>query len=97
MVGELGGPGQPMRRFSWHPKLRGNCRLLSFSPVFGSRSGWLHDLSRRDPDAPPGVLELLVTTAVEQFRARGRATAFWFHPFTSLETRPMRSPGTARW
>ena len=38
---------------------------VSFSPVYGMQSGWLHDLSRRRPDAPPGVLELIVVKAIE--------------------------------
>ena len=58
---------------------------VSFSPVYGTQSGWLHDLSRRRPDAPAGVLELIVVTAVETFQAeRASHLHFGFTPFTSL-------------
>lgn len=57
---------------------------VSFAPVYGAQWGWLHDLSRR-PDAPPGVLELIVVTAVETFVAEGAAHLhFGFTPFTNL-------------
>ena len=39
---------------------------VSLSPVFGSRPGWLHDLSRRRDDAPPGVMELLVSQCIQR-------------------------------
>jgi lysylphosphatidylglycerol synthetase-like protein (DUF2156 family) len=86
MVGERGGPGAPWRRL--FAALGEDGRVLayvSFSPAHGAKSGWLHDLSRRLPDAPPGVLELIVVTAVERFRGEGSAYLhFGFTPFTSL-------------
>jgi lysylphosphatidylglycerol synthetase-like protein (DUF2156 family) len=58
---------------------------VSCSPVFGNRPGWLYDLSRRLPDVPPGVVETMISTAVETFRAEG---AGWLHlgltPFAGL-------------
>src|SRR3954452_25331929 len=69
MVGELGGPVQPRRRLFVARDDAGRVvAYISFSPVAGVRTGWLHDLSRRRPDAPPGVLELVVVTAVEAFQ-----------------------------
>jgi lysylphosphatidylglycerol synthetase-like protein (DUF2156 family) len=86
MVGQRGGPAQPSRRLFAALDSAG-CVLayVSFSPVYGTQSGWLHDLSRRRPDAPPGVLELIVVTAIETFQAeRASHLHFGFTPFTSL-------------
>ncbi|MEW2446760.1 phosphatidylglycerol lysyltransferase domain-containing protein [Streptomyces parvulus] len=35
---------------------------LNYAPVYGSRPGMLHDLGRRHPGAPPGVMEALDMT-----------------------------------
>ena len=86
MVGQRGGPAQPSRRlFAALDEAGTVLAYVSFSPVYGARSGWLHDLSRRRPDAPPGVLELIVVSAVETFQAeRASHLHFGFTPFTSL-------------
>jgi lysylphosphatidylglycerol synthetase-like protein (DUF2156 family) len=85
MVGERGGPAEPMRRLFVARLGEDVLGYISFSPAYGRESGWLHDLSRRDPQAPPGTTELLVVTAVERFREEG---ARWLHfgltPFTGL-------------
>jgi lysylphosphatidylglycerol synthetase-like protein (DUF2156 family) len=85
MVGERGGPAEPMRRLFVARLGDEVLGYISFSPAYGRESGWLHDLSRRDPQAPPGTTELLVITAVERFREEG---ARWLHfgltPFTGL-------------
>lgn len=62
------------------------CAFVTFIPVYGSFSthatasgnlsdmqnwGWTLDLMRRTPDAPPGVIELLLVRAIERFRSRG--------------------------
>ena len=49
------------------------CAFVTFTPIFGSEHawGWAVDLMRRAPDAPRGVMELLMVRAVERFRARG--------------------------
>jgi lysylphosphatidylglycerol synthetase-like protein (DUF2156 family) len=86
MVGQRGGRAQPSRRL-FAAVNEGGMALayVSFSPVYGTRSGWLHDLSRRRPDAPPGVLELIVVTAIEMFAAeRASHLHFGFTPFTGL-------------
>jgi len=86
MVGQRGGPAQPSRRlFAALDEAGIVLAYVSFSPVYGTQSGWLHDLSRRRPDAPPGVLELIVATAVETFQAEQASYLhFGFTPFTSL-------------
>jgi lysylphosphatidylglycerol synthetase-like protein (DUF2156 family) len=86
MVGERGGPAQPSRRLFAALDQKGIVlAYVSFSPVYGTQSGWLHDLSRRRPDAPPGVLELIVVTALEKFQAeRASHLHFGFTPFTNL-------------
>ena len=49
------------------------CAFVTFTPIYGPEYtwGWAIDLMRRIPDAPPGVMDLLVARAVEHFRARG--------------------------
>jgi lysylphosphatidylglycerol synthetase-like protein (DUF2156 family) len=86
MVGERGGPAQPRRRLFVATDEAGTpLGYVSFSPVYGRQPGWLHDLSRRRPDAPPGVLELIVTTAVQALAAeRAPYLHFGFTPFTHL-------------
>ena len=86
MVGQRDGPAQPQRRlFAALDEAGDVLAYVSFSPVYGKQSGWLHDLSRRRPDAPPGVLELIVVTAIEMFAAeRASYLHFGFTPFTSL-------------
>jgi lysylphosphatidylglycerol synthetase-like protein (DUF2156 family) len=101
MVGQRGGAAQPLRRLFVARDEGGSVlSYISFSPVYGTRSGWLHDLSRRHPDAPPGVLELIVVTAVETFQAEGAAYLhFGFTPFTGLsaEHEVSGSSAVARW
>jgi lysylphosphatidylglycerol synthetase-like protein (DUF2156 family) len=97
MVGQRGGPAQPSRRLFAALDTAGTVLgYVSFSPVYGTRSGWLHDLSRRRPDAPPGVLELIVVTAIETFQAeRVSYLHFGFTPFTSLSPEH-EVPGASR-
>ena len=86
LVGERGGPAAALRRVFVATGSAGEpVAYVSFSPAYGHCSGWLHDLSRRLPDAAPGALELIVVSAVERFRAEGAAYLhFGFTPFTSL-------------
>jgi lysylphosphatidylglycerol synthetase-like protein (DUF2156 family) len=87
LVGQLGGQAQRYRRL-FLGRIDGvPVAYISYSPAFGSRSGWLHDLSRRLPDAPPGVMEAVNLYATEHFVAEGtRWLHFGFTPFTRLDT-----------
>lgn len=87
LVGELDGDAQQYRRlFLGTIDEKPTC-YISYSPVFGSRSGWLHDLSRRIPDSPPGVMEAINVHAIAQFRSEGTAWLhFGFTPFSGLNS-----------
>ena len=62
------------------------CAFVTFTPIYGTwigetpgigtpdagpNWGWGLDLMRRVPDAPPGVMDLLLVRAIERFRTRG--------------------------
>jgi lysylphosphatidylglycerol synthetase-like protein (DUF2156 family) len=87
LVGQYGGPYQPLRRL-FIGQLDGELAgYISYSPVYGSRPGWMHDLSRRIPSGPPGVMEAINKFAIERFIAEKVPWLhFGFTPFSSLST-----------
>ena len=95
LVGERGGPEQKHQRVFTGTVDGRIVGYISYSPAFGSRPGWLHDLSRRRADAPPGTMELLNSTAIERFTGEG---AEWLHfgftPFVGLEP-SLEMPGAS--
>ncbi|WP_369231280.1 bifunctional lysylphosphatidylglycerol flippase/synthetase MprF [Streptomyces sp. R21] len=85
LIGELGGPAQAERRL-FVGRVEGRVvAYISYVPAYGTRSGWLHDLSRRVPGGVPGLLEAVNVRALDTLRAEG---AQWLHfgftPFTGL-------------
>ncbi|BAJ26740.1 MULTISPECIES: DUF2156 domain-containing protein [Kitasatospora] len=85
LVGQTGGPMQRHRRLFVAVVGSELVGYVSYSPVYGSRPGWMHDLSRRLPDGQTGVMEAVNKAALETFREEGtRWLHFGFTPFTSL-------------
>lgn len=86
LIGEIGGPWQSLRKL-FVGRIDGKpIGYISYAPVYGSRPGWLHDLSRRLPDCPPGVMEAINSHAIDHIRALGAPWLhFGFTPFTSLD------------
>ncbi|QIQ04051.1 DUF2156 domain-containing protein [Streptomyces liangshanensis] len=86
LVGQIGGEMQPLRRLFVGTIGGAPVAYISYSPVFGSRSGWMHDLSRRIPDGSPGLMEAINAHAIEVFRAeKVEWLHFGFTPFTGLD------------
>jgi lysylphosphatidylglycerol synthetase-like protein (DUF2156 family) len=85
LVGQTGGEMQAYRRLFVgliDGELAG---YISYSPVYGSQAGWMHDLSRRQPERSPGIMEAINKTAIEKFQSEGVGWLhFGFTPFTSL-------------
>ncbi|MEU8800813.1 DUF2156 domain-containing protein [Spirillospora sp. NPDC048819] len=95
LVGELGGRHQPLRRLFVAVQGGRLIGYISYSPVYGSRPGWMHDLSRRRPDSPPGVMEAINKAAIDVFTTEKVPWLhFGFTPFTSLDA--PRFPGYSR-
>jgi len=56
--------------------------FITYVPVFGKRPGYLHDLTRKQPDAPTGTMELINSVAIERMRDQGVPYLhFGFTPF----------------
>jgi lysylphosphatidylglycerol synthetase-like protein (DUF2156 family) len=85
LVGEHGGPMQKYRRIFAGSIDREVVGYISYSPAYGSRPGWMHDLSRRKPGGSPGIMEAINVAAIERFRSESvRWLHFGFTPFASL-------------
>ncbi|MDX2591705.1 MULTISPECIES: DUF2156 domain-containing protein [Streptomyces] len=86
LVGQIGGPVQEHRRLFVGTIDGAPVAYISYSPVYGSRAGWMHDLSRRIPEGSPGLMEAINAHAIEVFRAEGvQWLHFGFTPFTGLD------------
>jgi lysylphosphatidylglycerol synthetase-like protein (DUF2156 family) len=83
MIGEIGLPEDRERRIFAAVNRDGSyVAFISYVPAWGSMPGYLHDLSRRLPDAPPGALELCNVRAIETMKAEGVTYLhFGFTPF----------------
>ncbi|MFY1634223.1 bifunctional lysylphosphatidylglycerol flippase/synthetase MprF [Solwaraspora sp. WMMB335] len=96
LVGQYGDAMQPHRRMFIGFIDEAPVGYISYSPVFGSRSGWMHDLSRRLPSRLPGIMEAINVHAIETFRTEGSAWLhFGFTPFSGLR-RECELPGHDR-
>lgn len=97
MIGERGGRGAPYRRTFLAREGERLVGYVTFSPCFGSQPGWLYDLTRRAPDAPPGVVELMFSTGLEAVLEAG---CRWLHlgltPFTGLAPEHELDRGSSR-
>jgi lysylphosphatidylglycerol synthetase-like protein (DUF2156 family) len=97
LVGEYGGQLQSARRLFVGTVDGVLAGYVSYSPAYGSRPGWLHDLSRRVPDGPPGVMEAVNSVAIETFQAEGVPWLhFGFTPFTGLSAE-LAPDSESRW
>lgn len=86
LVGEIGGEAQRHRRLFLGTIAGEPVAYISYSPVYGARAGWMHDLSRRVPSGSPGLMEAINAHAIEVFRQEGvEWLHFGFTPFTGLE------------
>lgn len=83
MIGELGEPRDPYRRIfvAIDPAGR-EVGFITYVPVWGQMPGYLHDLTRKRPDAPTGTMEAINAAAIGKFMAEGvRYLHFGFTPF----------------
>lgn len=84
LIGELGDETNPHRRiFLVLDETEQPLAFISYVPVWGTdQPGYLHDLTRKTPDAPAGVMELCNATAIERFKQEGvQYLHFGFTPF----------------
>lgn len=72
--------------------------FITYVPAWGEHPGYLHDLSRRDPHAPPGAMELINAFAIDRFQAEGvRFLHFGFTPFVMTGEEPRSASGVMSW
>ena len=83
MVGELGDPKEDRRRIFVVLEPSGRAiGFITYVPVWGKTPGYLHDLTRRLPTAPPGAMELCNAFAIERMIEEGVTHLhFGFTPF----------------
>ncbi len=76
LIGSRGDYLQPHRRLFVAEHLGEVVAYVSYSPAYGTESGWLYDLTRRRPGSPPGVIEAVFDHAASKFRSEGSK---WLH------------------
>jgi lysylphosphatidylglycerol synthetase-like protein (DUF2156 family) len=83
MIGEIGTPAETQRRiFVTLNASNQPIGFITYVPAWGERPGYLHDLTRRLPNAPPGAMELCNIRALQRLQAEGIAWLhFGFTPF----------------
>lgn len=96
LVGELGAPCEAQRRVFVAEADSGRpLGFITYVPAWGTRPGYLHDLTRRLPDAPAGIAELINAVAIERFRAEG--CAFLHFGLTPFVVDPTEPSGGSPW
>lgn len=86
LVGQYGGEMQQHRRLFVGTIDGSLAGYISYSPVYGTRPGWMHDLSRRIPGKLPGIMEAINKTAIDTFIGEGIDWLhFGFTPFAGLD------------
>ena len=96
LIGEIGGEAQRFRRMFAGVIAGQPVAYVSYVPAYGTRSGWLHDLGRRIPDAPPGVMEAINAHAIATFQEEGaKWLHFGFTPFVGLNAEAEVSSASA--
>lgn len=97
MVGELEPETQSYRRIFGaflDGKLIG---FVSYVPSHGNFSGWMHDISRREKEVPPGVMELINITAIDRFKLENVAFLnFGLTPFCGIRPELDAAPSKSR-
>jgi lysylphosphatidylglycerol synthetase-like protein (DUF2156 family) len=83
MIGEIGTPADTQRRiFVTLDATDQPLGFITYVPAWGKRPGYLHDLTRRLPNALPGTMELCNIQALQRLQAEGIAWLhFGFTPF----------------
>jgi lysylphosphatidylglycerol synthetase-like protein (DUF2156 family) len=95
MIGELGGPDETWRRIFMALDANGAIAgFITYVPAWGETPGYLHDLTRRLPTAPPGTMELCNADAIERMTAEG--VPFLHFGFTPFITGGAELPGASR-
>ena len=91
---------QPDVRFFWARRNRELLGFITFDPLYksGRVYGYYRDIGRCKLSAPHGTLDLLTTTAIEQFRSEGKdILALGLSPLSSLTDEPFHSAPLLRW
>ncbi len=99
MIGEIGTPQDTLRRIFVALDERDRVQaFITYVPAWGARPGYLHDLSRRLPTAPPGALDLCNSQAMEKMTLEGVPYLhFGFTPFIVDEEEPQGANRLGAW
>ncbi|MEO5694369.1 MAG: DUF2156 domain-containing protein [Usitatibacter sp.] len=69
--------------------------FITYVPAWGRKAGYLHDLSRRRPEAAPGAMELINAFAIRRFQEENVGFLhFGFTPFVMTGEEPPSASAT---
>ena len=99
MIGELGDPHDARRRiFAARDGAGRIVAFITYVPAWGEAPGYLHDLTRRLPDAPAGAMELINAHAIALMSTEGVSVLhFGFTPFIVGGVEPAGASRPAAW